>query len=305
MTRLDQLDITALRVLDGAMATELEQRGCDISGPLWSARVIADAPGAIGAVHADYLDAGADCLLSSSYQVSSLGYAELGMPATAANDALRRSVRMAEAVRDQYALSSSRPVWIAASLGPYGAALHNGAEYHGNYDCTFDDLVRFHAERVAELHETNADLLAFETVPSLQEAEAIVAALHQFQGIGAWISFTCRDGQHVGHGEAIAGCAALLAAEPQVVAVGVNCTAPHWITDLIGELKGAIHKPIVVYPNSGERWDAEHRTWHGKSDPGEFGTWAREWFDAGAQAVGGCCRTGPQHIRAIRAALGG
>ena len=304
MTPIEQLDLASLRVIDGAMATELEQRGCDISGPLWSARVIENSPSSIEAVHASYLDAGADCLLTASYQVSSAGYAELGLPAVNATDDLIRSVKLARDARDKVAYCSQRRIWIAASLGPYGAALHNGAEYHGNYACTFDELVQFHAARLAPLVSTSADLVAFETIPSLEEARAIVTALRQSRQIAAWISFSCRDGRTVNHGEPIADCGALLDLEPQIVAVGVNCTAPQWITPLISELKSVTRKPIVVYPNSGEQWDAEHRSWRGESDPGEFGAWAREWFAAGAQAVGGCCRTGPEHIRAIRVAAG-
>ncbi len=283
------------------MATELERRGCDISGPLWSARALDESPQIIEQVHADYLRAGADCLLTASYQVSSEGYEELGLRPEDAAAALRRSVQLADQAREQLHRSETRPVWIAASLGPFGAALHNGAEYHGNYACSFQDLVEFHARRIAVLQDTRADLIAFETVPSLEEASAIVAALHRFPAIGAWVSFTCRDGRHVARGELLADCGKLLENEEQVVAVGINCTAPHWVTSLIRELKSTTGKPLVAYPNSGEVWDAEHRCWLG--DAGEFAPWTREWFEAGAQAIGGCCRTGPDDIRAIRAVL--
>jgi homocysteine S-methyltransferase len=210
MTPIEQLDLASLRVIDGAMATELEHRGCDISGPLWSARVIEDSPSSIEAVHVSYLEAGADCLLTASYQVSSVGYAELGLPPVNAVDALIRSVNLAQDARDKLACRSPRRIWIAASLGPYGAALHNGAEYHGNYACTFDELVQFHAARLAPLVSTSADLVAFETIPSFEEARAILAALHEYPRIAAWISFSCRDGRTVTHGEPIAACGAVL-----------------------------------------------------------------------------------------------
>src|SRR5580698_8653829 len=137
MTPQEQLDISGLRILDGGMATELEGRGCDISGPLWSAHVLEDSPETIEAVHLNYLEAGADCILTASYQVSAMGYAEIGQPPEAASAALRQSVDLATRARNRYRQQSQRPVWIAASLGPYGAALHNGAEYHGNYDVGF------------------------------------------------------------------------------------------------------------------------------------------------------------------------
>ena len=303
MTSRDQLDISKLRVLDGGMATELEQRGCNISGPLWSAHVLVDSPETIEAVHLSYLEAGADCILTASYQVSAMGYAEIGQPPEAAAAALRQSVDLAVTARERYRRHSSRPAWIGASLGPYGAALHDGSEYHGNYGVDFSDLLKYHAERLAVVETTNADFVALESVPSLEEAEAIVEALHQHPSVHGWISFTCKDGQHVSHGEKLAHCAEFLDKQKQLIAVGINCTQPKFILPLIGEVRHATRKPIVVYPNSGEGWDDEHRCWTGISDVAGFGSLAREWADAGAQIIGGCCRTGPDHIRAIRESL--
>jgi homocysteine S-methyltransferase len=303
MTPLAQLDIASLRVLDGGMATELERRGCDISGPLWSAHVLDGSPESIEAVHLSYLEAGADCILTASYQVSVMGYAELGRGPKDAAAALRRSVDLAVAARERYRRQSSRKIWIAASLGPYGAALHNGAEYHGNYDCSFTHLVRFHEERLAVIETTPADFVAVESVPSLEEAEAIVEAMHQHPAVHGWISFTCKDAGHVSHGEKLAHCAEFLDRQKQIIAIGINCTQPGLILPLIGELKRATTKPIVVYPNSGEGWDAEHRCWTGTSDVAGFGQLATNWAAAGAQIIGGCCRTGPDHIRAVRRAL--
>jgi homocysteine S-methyltransferase len=301
MTPIQELDLTGVRVLDGGMATELERLGCDLSGPLWSARILREQPEKIAAVHAGYLAAGADCILTASYQVSAEAYADIGLTAEDAAADLRKSVRIAEDVREQFVRPSSRKILIAASLGPYGAALHNGAEYHGNYDIPFDELIGFHARRIAVLAKTNADLIAFETIPSLEEARAIVAALEQYPEIAAWVSFTCADESRVVHGESIAECAALLDSVPQIVAVGVNCTAPHLITPLIHRVRSATAKPIVVYPNSGEVWEAQTRSWIGNADPGSFGVLAAEWRQAGAQVIGGCCRTGPEHVRALQA----
>lgn len=303
MRLVSELEFSRVRVLDGGMATELERLGCDISGPLWSAHVLSDAPQTIEAVHRSYLDAGADILLTSSYQVSRLAYVEAGLSAKDADHALRQSVRLAEHARATYQQVNPRPVLIAASLGPYGAALHNGSEYHGNYQCSFHDLVAFHAERIAVLRDSSADLLAFETVPSLEEARAIIEALHTFPEVPAWISFTCRDSRHIAHGETLRECAILLDSEAQVAAVGVNCTAPTLIASALLELRSATRKPLLTYPNSGETWDAACRCWRGKSDPIQFGDLARQWAAAGASSIGGCCRTGPEHIRAIRAAL--
>ena len=303
MTPLQQLDLTGLHVLDGGMATELERKGFNLAGPLWSAHVLESSPETIATVHREYLEAGADCLLTASYQVSAEGFREIGFDAqaaaNAAADGLRASVALAEKVRSEYQTGSPRRVWIAASLGPYGAMLHNGAEYHGNYDCSFDDLVGFHRRRIAVLARTNADFLAFESIPSLEEARAILAALQPYPDLAAYLSFTCRDGIHVSHGETLRTCAELLDTQPQVIGIGVNCTAPELISSLIGELAKVTSKPIIVYPNSGEQWDAAHRRWQGDGQIQAFGELAGHWRDAGAQWIGGCCRTGPEHVRAV------
>ncbi len=294
-----------IRVLDGAMATELERRGADISGPLWSAQVLDESPSTIAEVHLDYLRAGADCISTASYQVSAHGYGELGQEKAAAErlakQALCRSVELAEQARAQYAQENARRVWIAASLGPWGAALHDGAEYHGRYNISFEDLVRFHAERLAVVAETNAEFVAFETIPSLEEARAVLRALEQFPAVAAWVSFTCSDAAHVAHGEPLRVCAEAVADSLQVVAVGINCTAPQLVTALIAEARVGCgdRTPVIVYPNSGETWDAGARSWRGTSDTAHYGALARAWYAVGAQAVGGCCRTGPAHIAAV------
>ena len=304
MTSRDQLQFTQARVLDGGMASELEFLGADISGPLWSAHVLEGSPEKVSAVHRSYLEAGADILLTASYQVSRKGYAEFGLDSGRADAALIHSIELACAARAEF---PSRQTLIAASLGPYGAALHNGSEYHGNYDCSFDDLVQFHQERIAVLAESEADILAFETLPSLEEARAIGEALKSWPSLAAWFAFACPDNRatnlQVAHGEALRDCAALAASFPQTIAVGINCTQPIWISSLIVELRHASAKPVVVYPNSGEVWDAKMRCWTGSSDPAEFGQQAQQWYAAGAQIVGGCCRTRPSHIRQVAAAV--
>ncbi len=289
-------------VLDGGMASELEYLGANINGPLWSAHVLEDSPEKIVAVHRAYIEAGADIIETASYQVSRMGYAEVGLDPARADAALLHSVALA---RQAAAAFPDKRVIIASSLGPYGAALHNGAEYHGNYTCTFSDLVEFHRQRIQVLAAAPPseapDILAFETLPSLAEAEAIGQALAPHPELAAWFTFTCPDREHVAHGEFLRQCATAVAAFPQTVAIGVNCTHPSLISALIAELRAGSDKPIVVYPNSGEGWDAQARCWTGTSDPASYGIKAAEWLNAGAQIIGGCCRTRPAHIREVTA----
>jgi len=289
--------LQGIHILDGGMASELEYLGANINGPLWSAHVLQDAPDKILAVHRAYIAAGADCIETASYQVSRMGYAEFGLGPAQADAALLHSVELARKAASEF---PKRKIFIAVSLGPYGAVLHNGAEYHGNYNCPHQDLVAFHSARIEVLSEIKGrEALAFETLPSLEEAQAIGEALAPYPNLAAWFTFTCKDEVHVAHGELLRDCAATVAALPQTIAIGVNCTHPSLIASLIGELRAASPKPIVVYPNAGEDWDASARCWVGSSDPAAYGARAAEWFAAGAQIVGGCCRTRPAHISEV------
>jgi homocysteine S-methyltransferase len=295
--------LSGIRVLDGGMASELEYLGANIDGPLWSAHVLEDAPEKVIAVHRAYIEAGAECILTASYQVSRMGYAESGFTAEQADAALLQAVSLARTAAGEF---PQRRVVVAASLGPYGAALHNGAEYHGNYGVGFSELVAFHQERIRVLAEAGSnapDLLAFETLPSLEEAEAIGEALAPWPHLAAWFCFTCKDELHVAHGELLSDCAATAARFPQTISVGVNCTHPSLIPQLIPELRRATGKLVVVYPNSGEGWNAAERCWTGSADPESYGAQAAAWFRAGAQIVGGCCRTRPAHIRLVALAV--
>ncbi len=296
-------------VLDGGLATELEKAGFDLDHPLWSARVLQDAPDAIAAVHRAYLEAGADCITTASYQASVRGFEREGLSAAHAQELLRRSVRLAREARDAFWSQPGNRVGrngplVAASLGPYGACLANGAEYTGDYDLDEQGLVAFHRERFLLLADTQADLLACETIPSAAEARALLRLLPERPAVRAWISFSCRDAERLCDGTALAEVVATRAEAPAGVAVGVNCTAPEHVEGLLHVAARETAKPLVAYPNSGERYDPRQRRWLGSSDPADWGERARLWRRAGARLVGGCCRTGPAHVRAVRAAVG-
>ncbi len=276
------LDEQGVVLLDGGLATELEERGHDLSDELWSARLLRDDPQAIRAVHRAYVEAGADCVITASYQATLER-----LPA----ELLRLSVTLAR---------EAGPRIVAASVGPYGAARADGSEYTGAYDLDERGLRGQHAPRLRLLAESGADLLACETIPSYPEARALASLL---EGTPAWFSFTCRDGERISDGTPIETCARHLDGVPEVVAIGVNCTPPRFVEDLVRRIRAATRKPIVAYPNSGEHWDAQRRRWTGTRDPGEFAEMAARWRDAGARVLGGCCRTGPAHIRALRKRL--
>lgn len=290
-----------LTVLDGGLATELNARGFDLADALWSARLLADAPEAIEAVHLDYFEAGADVAITASYQASYEGFAARGYSHEETNLLLQRSVALARSARDRFHARhphSGRTLLVAASVGAYGAILHDGSEYRGDYGLDEDALANFHRPRLATLLGAAPDLLACETIPSLLEARALVRVLREHPSARAWITFTCRDAAHTSAGDEIAECARVLDAEPQVVAMGINCVDPALVTSLVRTIASHTDKPIVVYPNSGEVWNAGAHCWEGTAT--RFTLYLDEWIDAGASWLGGCCRTTPADIRKVR-----
>lgn len=293
-------------MLDGGLATELSARGHDISGALWSARLLRSAPEAIEQLHYDYFAAGARIAITASYQASYEGFAAAGIEDAETTRLFRFSVELARNARARYRRDhpqGRRELFVAASVGPYGAISHDGAEYRGDYGLTVDELVDFHARRFGELAASGAEFLACETIPTLDEARAYVELLKRHAGARAWLSFTSPDGVHTSRGEGLVDCARLVDRVSNVIAVGVNCVKPEVVGAAIRALKTGTDKPIVVYPNSGETWDARDESWHGDAGHQSLATLAPEWIAAGARLMGGCCRVGPQDIAALAQAL--
>lgn len=284
-------------VLDGGLATRLEERGHDLSSALWSARLLREDPEEIVAAHRDYFAAGARVAITASYQASFDGFAAAGVDRAETARLLTRSVRLADRARQE----STRRCWVAASVGPYGAALADGSEYRGDYDLSVAQLRAWHRPRLQVLAEAGADVLALETIPCLAEAEALLAEVSGL-GLPVWLSMTAEGGR-TRAGEPIAEAFAMAADVDEVIAAGVNCCAATQVAELTTIAATASGKPVVAYPNSGESWDADNRCWAG--DPTFTPESVNDWVGAGARLIGGCCRVGPDQIRALSAAVNG
>ena len=303
------LESDQLLILDGGLATELEARGCDLSDDLWSARLLMDQPDLIRDVHLEYLRAGADCVVSASYQATCEGFTKRGLSRSASMGLIERSVDLAKEARDEFWLDPAnrrrrlQPL-VAASVGPYGAFLADGSEFRGDYGLDEEQLEDFHRSRWELLASSGADLLACETIPSRLEARALRRLLEATPGVQAWFSFSCGDGRCLSDGSPIDEVAAELESCPQVVAVGVNCTAPKYLSSLLERIRLGTSKPAVVYPNSGEIWDANTRSWRLQDASGPaLLTCCHDWVRQGARLIGGCCRTRPRDIETLRRSL--
>ena len=290
-------------LLDGGLATELEARGHDLAHPLWSSRLLLEAPEEIAAANRAYLEAGADCVATCTYQATVEGFVREGLSRDAALKALDRAVELTVRARDDFmagldSTDRTRPL-VAASIGPYGAFLADGSEYSGDYGLGEGELLDFHAERFRRFATSSADLVACETVPSLPEARVLARLLDESDSWG-WISFSCRDGRSLNDGTPIETAVTAVHVARGLAAVGVNCTRPEHVAELVRRTAGSTGLPIIVYPNSGEDYHPGDKSWSG--DPAAAG-WAdgpAEWIAAGARIVGGCCRIGPATIRKLR-----
>lgn len=313
-------------LLDGGLASELERTGHDLNDPLWSAKILLEDPAAIEAVHTSYLRAGADCVITATYQATFEGLAARGVTRAAAEAVFRDAVDLAVRARDRFWADEANHRWparapagapaspaspstartrplVAASIGPYGARLADGSEYHGNYGIGAAALADFHRPRLHLLADTPADILACETIPSFPEARALAAIVEDSTDKPAWFTFTCRDDAHLSDGTPIAEVAAWADEAAGVVATGVNCTPARLLPPIIRALAAATTKPVVAYPNGGGEWHPETKTWGRADDAPDWAEACRIWVAAGAVAVGGCCRIGPEAIRTMRSAL--
>ena len=276
--------------LDGGLSTALELNGNKLSTSLWTGELIQTAPDEITKAHLDFINAGAEIIITSSYQLSYLGCGNRGWSELQTDEALYKSTQLAKDAVSQ----SGKDIKVAASVGPYGAALADGSEYHGNYGVGKTALKDFHAKRIELLIASNPDYLALETMPDTQEVEVLLDLLSDCP-IPYWVSYSCKEGNQTNAGQSFASAVDLA---QSAMAVGINCTAPELISGLLESAPSSI--PYIVYPNSGRKWDAFKKEWIGTNEVGFADSLVEEWINLGAEIIGGCCGIGPKEIASLR-----
>ncbi|KAF1946717.1 homocysteine S-methyltransferase [Clathrospora elynae] len=296
-------------LLDGALATYLETLGADISGALWSADILVKNPSLIKKTHLDYYRAGANIGITASYQASIPGLLKhLGLSEEEAKCVVRKSVELVIDARDEYASKIKGNLFVAGSVGPYGAFLADGSEYRGDYSLPKEAMKAFHRARIEALVEAGVDVLACETIPAKAEVEALLELLvTEFPRTEAWFSFNLRDSGHISDGTCLSEIAALFEGVEQVVALGFNCVPDDVALVALEVLKPLVKRgTLIVYPNSGEQWNARAREWEGNRTEGStLADKTVKWWEAGAGMIGGCCRTTPEDIKVMKKSLEG
>ncbi len=291
--------LTYPMLLDGGLSNVLESQGCNLDHPLWTAEILLSDPEKVIAAHSEYLKAGSQILITSSYQATIPGLTAGGLSDKEAENVLIKSIELArEAVKRFTRDNPQKPkALVAASIGPYGAYLADGSEYHGDYNIDRKKLRYFHERKIRLLDDSDADLLACETIPSLEETFVLAELLAQCRK-ESWVSFSCKDDHHLNDGSPITAAVEKLSSVEQVFAIGVNCTRPEYISGLISSMNSINHKKkVIIYPNTGEVYDATTKSWSGEK--GIPSTHVKEWINLGADIIGGCCRIGPDEIKDI------
>lgn len=295
-------------IIDGALGTQIQKNGHNVTDLLWSAKFLDENPQVIKDVHTQYLEAGADILITSSYQASIEGFLKKGFSEEKAIELLKLSINIAKETRDEFFKNSNqvnriKPL-VAASIGPYGAYLADGSEYSGNYNISNDELKKFHKRRLEILIQTKPDIYACETIPSLNEAKILCELLEEFNLTNSWITFSAKDENYTNAGDEIVEAVKFLEKSSVLGAIGINCTAPQYLPKLIENIKLHSSKAIVVYPNGGSKYNPLTKKWEkGEITPIEFAKLSHLWFTKGANIIGGCCETGPEEIKEIRKLL--
>ena len=293
-------------VIDGALASELQRRGCDLNDSLWSAKVLIEQPELIQQVHYDYFKAGADCAITASYQATPMGFAQKGIELEESIKLIKTSVKLAQQAKMQYLndIKQDKALLIAGSVGPYGAYLANGSEYTGDYQLSESEFIAFHKDRVTALIDAGVDILACETMPSFLEIKALVKLIQQFPMVNCWFSLTLKDQQHISDGTPLTEVIEYLNSIEQIVSVGINCIALEKVTPALEVLSKLTSKPLIVYPNSGEQYDPTTKQWHKNHHHNcTFANQLDVWINLGAKLIGGCCQTTPEDIIEIHQLL--
>jgi homocysteine S-methyltransferase len=278
-------------LLDGGLSTALESQGLVIDGAMWTGELLLTNPEAVTGAHRSFVDAGADILITGSYQLSFEGGRRVGWADDDVERALRNSTTAAR-------LAANDDTLVAASIGPFGAHLNDGSEFRGNSGVADSVIRNFHDRRLDILLDTEPDLLALETMPDLDEARVLLDLIESKNAdMAFWVSFTVSEPGTISGGGTFAEACALVEQYGNAMAVGINCSPLGVVTPTLSGVETDL--PFVVYPNAGQTWDSETMAWSGEP---EFANRQHidEWVNLGARIIGGCCGYLSSHLRPIR-----
>lgn len=287
-------------VLDGAMSTPLEKLGADTNNDLWTAKALIDNEELVYEVHKMYFEAGADLIITDTYQANVQAFEKVGYSKKEARNLIKKAVKIAQKARDDYENRTGKHNYIAGTIGPYGAYLANGSEYRGDYELSVEEYQQFHLPRIEELVNAEVDILAIETQPKLDEVLAILELLKKkYPQQKVYVSYTLSDDDTISDGTPLPRAIHALEDYSQVIAVGINCVKLELVEPALKNMKEITDKHLIVYPNSSAVYDPKSKTWSQPKTSVTFEELIPNWYEAGARIIGGCCTTGPKEIKAV------
>ena len=287
-------------VLDGAMSTPLERLGADTNNDLWTAKALIDNEELVYEVHKMYFEAGADLIITDTYQANIQAFEKVGYSEKEARNLIKKAVKIAQKARDDYENRTGKHNYIAGTIGPYGAYLANGSEYRGDYELSTKEYQQFHLPRIEELVNAGVDILAIETQPKLDEVLAILELLKEkYPQQKVYVSYTLSDDDTISDGTPLPRAIHALEDYSQVIAVGINCVKLELVEPALKNMKEITDKHLIVYPNSSAVYDPKSKTWSQPKTSATFEELIPNWYEAGARIIGGCCTTGPKEIKAV------
>ena len=287
-------------VLDGAMSTPLERLGADTNNDLWTAKALIDNKELVYEVHKMYFEAGADLIITDTYQANVQAFEKVGYSEKEARNLIKKAVKIAQKARDDYENRTGKHNYIAGTIGPYGAYLANGSEYRGDYELSVEEYQQFHLPRIEELVNAEVDILAIETQPKLDEVLAILELLKKkYPQQKVYVSYTLSDDDTISDGTPLPRAIHALEDYSQVIAVGINCVKLELVEPALKNMKEITDKHLIVYPNSSAVYDPKSKTWSQPKTSATFEELIPNWYEAGARIIGGCCTTGPKEIKAV------
>lgn len=287
--------INKIKLLDGSMSFPLEQLGYNLKNKLWTGMALISDPDIIKNIHKDYINAGADYISTSTYQVSYDRLQNMGYKSSEIKKVFQKSVDLVkEAIKES---RSKKEIKIVGSFGPFASYDPNASEYVGKYNSTDDEIKNFHLNNINIIEETDLDIILYETIPCLREIEILSKVLSQTNK-EIWISITCNENIEFRDGSSFKEACKIISQIEQITTMGINCFSPLLVEKALKELKKYSNKKTLVYPNSGEKYNPKDKYWSGKNEFNNL--MIKNWLSLSPDIIGGCCRVGYNNIKKMR-----
>ena len=287
--------INKIKLLDGSMSFPLEQLGYNLKNKLWTGMALISDPDIIKNIHKDYINAGADYISTSTYQVSYDRLQNMGYQSSDIKKVFQKSIDLVkEAIKES---RSKKEIKIVGSFGPFASYDPNASEYVGKYNSSDDEIKNFHLNNINIIEETDLDIILYETIPCLREIEILSKVLSQTNK-EIWISITCNENIEFRDGSSFKEACKIISQIEQITTMGINCFSPLLVEKALKELKKYSNKKTLVYPNSGEKYNPKDKYWSGKNEFNNL--MIKNWLSLSPDIIGGCCRVGYNNIKKMR-----